>query len=81
LKQTLRTLLAQELVSKANFARENNVSPESLESLLQQMQGENELEGGLACLQGYLASQTYRLVLSKAIRARLDETVKEARCV
>ena len=81
MKQTLRTLLVQQLISKEKFARENNVSPESVESLVQSMQNENELEGGLSFLQGHLASKAYRLVLTEAIRNRLDEAVKEAKWV
>lgn len=80
LKQTLRTLVAQQLISKSKISREKNVSPESLEKIIQSLEHDDDL-GGLSSVQGHLASNSYRLVLSEAIRNLLDKAVKEARCV
>lgn len=73
-------MLGAGLVANAEFARQNNLSLESVDDLVVFVQGSDKLGGGLAAIgRGYLASKAYRIEVSTAIQQYLDESVAESK--
>ena len=69
-------------MSKAEFARQNNLSLESVDDLIISVQESDKLGGALAAIShGYLASKAYRIEVSTAIQQYLDKSVAESKCV
>lgn len=76
----LESQLTASLVSKAEFARQNNLSLESVDDLIISVQESDKLGGALAAIShGYLASKAYRIEVSTAIQQYLDKSVAESK--
>lgn len=79
LAQRLHELLASKVVSKAEFSRENDVSLESIDTLVQRERGDDSVLGGLTSNDDYLVSESYQRALSEAINRHLDESLRETK--
>jgi hypothetical protein len=77
LEQQLREAVAHEIVSRASFSRENDVSVESLDDLLRVMQSGDSSFNGITTVDDYLVGKDYQEKVLLALREQLSESLRE----
>ncbi|KAF2709689.1 hypothetical protein K504DRAFT_491131 [Pleomassaria siparia CBS 279.74] len=76
LEQKLRTLVATQIVSKATFSQENDISIDSIDALTESI--ERGIQDDLLKVDGHLIGKDYHFSLMEIMKQRLNEARKEA---
>lgn len=78
IEQQLRTLIASQIVSKATFSHENDVSIESIDALTHSGGNSPKLRDDILEVDGHLLSTDYHYSVLEIMKQRLNDALRDA---